>query len=99
MMNNLKTTMLLAALGGLCMAVGYLLGGPTGLAIGLVIGLAMCGGSYWFSDSLAIKSARAVEVTAEQMPQYHAIMRDLCMRAGMPMPRLYVSKNPQPNAF
>lgn len=99
MMNNLKTTMLLGALGGLCMAVGYLLGGPTGLAIGLVIGLAMCGGSYWFSDRLAIRSARAVEVTAEQMPQYHSIMRDLCMRAAMPMPRLYVSKNLQPNAF
>ena len=99
MMNNLKTTMLLAGLGGLCMAVGYLLGGTTGLTIGLLAGLVMCGGSYWFSDRLAIRSANAVEVTAEQMPQYHAIMRDLCLRAGLPMPRLYVSRNPQPNAF
>jgi len=99
MMNNLKTTMLLAGLGGLCMAVGYLLGGATGLTIGLLAGLVMCGGSYWFSDRLAIRSADAVEVTAEQMPQYHAIMRDLCLRADLPMPRLYVSRNPQPNAF
>ncbi|CAN5577512.1 zinc metalloprotease HtpX [soil metagenome] len=99
MMNNLNTTMLLAGLGGLCMAVGYLLGGPTGLTIGLLIGLGVCGVSYWGSDRIAIKSANAIEVTAEQMPQYHAIMRDLCLRAGMPMPRLYVSRNPQPNAF
>lgn len=99
MMNNLKTTMLLAAMGGLCMAVGYLLAGPTGLTVGLLIGLGVCGASYWGSDRLAIRSANAVEVSAQQMPQYHAIMRDLCLRADMPMPRLYVSRNPQPNAF
>ena len=98
MMNNLKTAVLLAGLGGLCVVIGSYWG-PGGAAIGLLIGLAMCGGSYWFSASLAIKSAKAVEVSAEQMPQYHAIMRDLCLRAGMPMPRLYVAANPQPNAF
>ena len=85
MMNNLKTTMLLAAMGGLCMAVGYLLAGPTGLTVGLLIGLGVCGASYWGSDRLAIRSANAVEVSAQQMPQYHAIMRDLCLRADMPM--------------
>jgi heat shock protein HtpX len=73
--------------------------GRTGLFVGLLVGLAMCGGSYWFSASLAIRSAHAVEVTAEQMPQYHAIMRDLVQRAGLPMPALYVAPNPQPNAF
>jgi heat shock protein HtpX len=57
------------------------------------------GGSYWFSDKLAIRSARAVEVTAEQMPRYHAIVADLAQRADIPMPRLYVSPDPQPNAF
>lgn len=99
MTNNLKTAVLLAGLGGLCMVIGQALGGSTGLVIGLLIGLAMAGGSYWFSDKLAIRSAKAVEVTAEQMPQYHAIMRDLSSRAGIPMPRLYVAPNPQPNAF
>ncbi len=98
MMNNLKTAVLLAGLGGLCIVIGSYWG-PSGAVIGLLIGLAMCGGSYWFSASLAIKSAKAVEVSAEQMPQYHAIMRDLCLRAGLPMPRLYVAPNPQPNAF
>lgn len=98
MSNNVKTAMLLAGLGALCMFIGSFWG-RTGLFVGLLIGLAMCGGSYWFSSKLAIRSAHAVEVSAEQMPQYHAIMRDLCQRAGLPMPRLYVAPNPQPNAF
>jgi heat shock protein HtpX len=99
MVNNFKTAVLLAGLGGLCMFIGQLLGGSGGLMIGLLIGLAMAGGSYWFSDKLAIASAKAVPVTAEQMPQYHAMMRELSMRSGIPMPRLYVAPNPQPNAF
>jgi len=99
MVNNFKTAVLLGGLGGLCMLVGQMLGGSSGLVVGLFIGLAMAGGSYWFSDKLAIASARAVEVGPEQMPQYHAIMRDLANRCGMPMPRLYVSQSPQPNAF
>lgn len=99
MLNNLKTALLLAGLGGFCMAIGYLFGGSSGMTIGLIIGLAMCGGSYWFSDKLAIKSAGAVEVSQQEMPQYHAIMADLCQKADLPMPRLYVSHNPQPNAF
>ncbi len=99
MLNNTKTALLLAGLGGFCMAIGYLFGGSSGMTVGLVIGLAMCGGSYWFSDRLAIRSAKAVEVTQQQMPQYHAIMADLCRKADLPMPRLYVSTNAQPNAF
>lgn len=98
-MNNLKTAILLAGLGGLCMAVGYLFGGVGGLTIGLLIGLCMCGGSYWGSEKLALRSARAVEVSAQQMPQYHQIVQELCRSVNMPMPGLYVSRNPQPNAF
>jgi heat shock protein HtpX len=99
MKNNVKTAMLLAAIGGLLIAVGSVLGGTTGAAIGLVLGLVLVGGSYWFSDRLAIRSARAVEVTAEQMPRYHAIVADLAQRAEIPMPRLYLAPDPQPNAF
>ena len=99
MVNNVKTAVLLATLGGFCIAVGYLLGGSSGMAIGLVLGLVMTGGSYWYSDKLAIKAAKAIEIDRNQMPQYHAIMADLCNRASLPMPRLYVSRNPQPNAF
>jgi heat shock protein HtpX len=99
MKNNAKTAVILAAIGGLMIVAGGALGGTSGAAIGLTIGLVFVGGSYWFSDKLAIKSARAVEVSAEQMPRYHAIVADLAQRAEIPMPRLYVSPDPQPNAF
>jgi heat shock protein HtpX len=99
MKNNLKTAVLLAGIGGLLIAAGGALGGTGGATIGLAIGFVFVGGSYWFSDKLAIRSAKAVEVTEEQMPRYYAIMRDLAMKAEIPMPRLYVSPDPQPNAF
>ncbi|MEM9464288.1 MAG: zinc metalloprotease HtpX [Actinomycetota bacterium] len=99
MVNTAKTFTLLAAMGGLIIVAGGVLGGSGGLVIGLIIGLVMVGGSYWFSDRLAIASAKAVPVTRDQMPQYYEIMEELTAKANMPMPRLYVSPNPQPNAF
>ena len=77
MKNNLKTAVILAGIGGLMIIVGGAIGGTGGAAIGMAIGLVFVGGSYWFSDKLAIRSAGAVEVTAEQMPRYHAIVADL----------------------
>jgi heat shock protein HtpX len=97
--NTIKTYVLLAALGGLLVVVGGLIGGGNGALIGLVIGLVFCGGSYWFSDSLAIKAARAEPVTEAQMPEYYRIVRELTTYAGMPMPKLYVTPDRQPNAF
>ena len=99
MFNAAKTFTLLALLGGLCIVIGGALGGEAGLVLGLLLGIGITGGSYWFSDKLAIASARAQPVTAADMPQYHEIMSELCSRAQMPMPKLYVSPNPQPNAF
>lgn len=99
MKNNLKTAVILAAIGGLMIVVGGAIGGTGGAVLGMAIGLIFVGGSYWFSDKLAIRSAKAVEVTEAQMPRYFAIVRDLCQRADMPMPRLYVAPDHQPNAF
>ena len=81
------------------MAIGAIAGGTSGLTIGLVIALVFVGGSYWFSDKLAITAARAQEVSEQEYPQYFATVRDLAQRANIPMPRLYVAPTPQPNAF
>lgn len=98
MRNNLKTVVLLAAFGGLIMLVGSLFG-QGGLVVGFVLALLMVGGSYWFSDTIAIKAARAVPVSEQEMPEYHRIVRELTLAAGMPMPKLYVTPDLQPNAF
>src|SRR5687768_9616144 len=96
--NTLKTTILLAGLGGLMVAIGSIFG-RGGAIIGLGLGIAIVGFSYWKSDTLAIRAARAVPADEAQLPEYFRIMRELCQRADMPMPRLYISPEPQPNAF
>ena len=97
--NTVKTYVLLAALGGFLILIGQMLFGSNGAVIGLALGLLMCGGSYWFSDKLAIRAARAVPATEQEMPEYYRIVRELTERAGMPMPKLYVTPDLQPNAF
>ena len=99
MLNSAKTFALLALLGGLFIVVGGAIGGTGGMTFGLILGLAMVGGSYWFSDRIAIRSARAVPADEATHPEYHRIMRELSTAAEMPMPKLYISPNPQPNAF
>jgi heat shock protein HtpX len=97
--NTIKTFVLLAALGGFLVFVGGIFRGTGGATLGLLIGLVFCGGSYWFSDTLAIKAARAVPVSEQEMPDYYRIVRELTEKSGMPMPKLYVSPEMQPNAF
>jgi heat shock protein HtpX len=96
--NTLKTAVLLGGLGGLMVAIGSLFG-RGGAIIGLALGLLMVGFSFWKSDSLAIRAARAVPADEARFPEYHAIMRELATKTGMPMPKLYISPEQQPNAF
>lgn len=97
--NTIKTYTLLAAIGGLLVFLGRTIAGPSGMTIGLVFAFGIVGFSYWQSDKLAIRSARAVPVTEAEMPEYHRIVRELTEKAGIPMPALYVSPDMQPNAF
>lgn len=99
--NSLKTAVLLAAMGGLIVGIASILGGGSSSAVmfGLVMALVMVGGSYWFSDKLALKSARAQVITEADHPEFYAMVRNLSQRAGMPMPRVAVSPSEQPNAF
>ena len=99
MKNYAKTAVLLAGIGGLMIMIGGMFGGRTGMFIGLALGLAFVGFSYWNSDKLAIRAARAVPADEQQMPEYYAIVRELTQKADMPMPKLYVSPEMQPNAF
>jgi heat shock protein HtpX len=96
--NTVKTVVLLAGIGVLFMVVGSFFG-TGGLIIGLGLGIVFVGGSYWFSDKLAVKAAGAVAVTEAEQPKLYAIVRDLTARTGMPMPAIYISPAAQPNAF
>ncbi|HVL05853.1 MAG TPA: M48 family metalloprotease [Acidimicrobiales bacterium] len=96
--NAFKTAVLLGGLGGLFVLVGSLFG-RGGALLGLLLGLAVVGGSYWFSDTIAIRAAGAVPVSPWEMPEYHRIVRELCTDAGLPLPKLYVTPDRQPNAF
>ncbi len=99
--NTLKTTVLLAGLGGLIVTIAGVLGGgsSTALLFGLVLALVMVGGSYWFSDRLALRAANARVVTEADAPEFYGIVRGLAQRAEMPMPTVAISPNAQPNAF
>jgi heat shock protein HtpX len=97
--NTVKTAVLLAAIGGLLVLVGQYFGGTSGAIIGLVLGLLFAGGSYWFSDKLAIKASRAQPISEQEAPDLYRVVRDLSMRASLPMPRLYMIPAEQPNAF
>jgi heat shock protein HtpX len=97
--NGLKTTFLLALLMALCLGVGYAIHGQTGMFFGLVIGGASAILSYFFCDKIALLAVGAQPVTQYQEPQLYDITTRLAQRAGIPMPRIYVSPERAPNAF
>ena len=98
-MNYMKTALLLAALTGFFLAVGYLLGGQAGMMIALVVALGMNLFAYWNSDRMVLRMANAREVGPQEAPELYGIVQTLTQRAGLPMPRIYIIDEDQPNAF
>ena len=96
---TIRTTLLLAGLGGLLVVIGALIGGAQGATVFLVIALLFNLAMYFFSDKIALRAARAQPVSEEEDPRLYQMMRDLTTRAGLPMPKLYVIPQEQPNAF
>ena len=97
--NWFKTGLLMAAIVALFGAVGALLGGSQGMMIALLIGIGTNVWAYWFSDKLVLRMYNAQEVDESSAPQVYGIVRELVQRANLPMPRVYLIDEPQPNAF
>ncbi|MGO4682475.1 zinc metalloprotease HtpX [Hyphomicrobium sp. 2TAF46] len=98
-MNYAKTALLLAALTAIFVALGAAIGGQAGLIIAFFIALVMNVVSLWKSDSIVLRMFNAQEVSEATAPELYRIVRDLAQNAGLPMPRVYIMNNPQPNAF
>ena len=99
MFNWLKTTILMAAIVALFGVIGMAIGGKQGMLIALALGGAMNFFAYWFSDKMVLKMYNAQEVDAVSSPYLYNMVRELTQRAGLPMPRVYLIDEAQPNAF
>ncbi len=98
-MNYMRTAMLLAAMTALFMGIGFMIGGQSGMLIALAIAAAMNVFSYWNADKMVLRMHHAQEVDERSMPDLYRIVRQLAQNADLPMPKVYIINNPQPNAF
>jgi heat shock protein HtpX len=98
-MNYFRTALLLAGLTGLFMAVGFLIGGANGMLLALLVAAGMNLFTYWNSDRMVLSMHGAQEVDETTAPDFYRLVRDLAARAELPMPRVYIMDEPQPNAF
>ncbi|MAY63794.1 MAG: zinc metalloprotease HtpX [Rhizobiales bacterium] len=98
-MNLVRTAMLLALMTALFMGVGYLIGGTGGMMIAFVIAAGMNLFSYWNANKMVLRMHHAVEVDERTAPEFYRIVAGLAANAELPMPKVYVIDNPQPNAF
>jgi len=97
--NWLKTSILMAAILALFGILGAFVGGKTGMLLALLLGGGMNVFAYWFSDQMVLRMYNAQEVDAGSAPQFYCMVRELAQRAGMPMPKVYLIDEAQPNAF
>lgn len=98
-MYHLKTFLLMAILTVVLVVFGGVLGGESGLIMAFGFALILNFFSFWFSDKLAIKMTKSRPLTEEEAPKLHKIIKDLSEKAGLPMPKVYVTPSSQPNAF
>ena len=98
-MNTMRTFVLMALMTVLLVFVGNLLGGENGMMMAFLVAVVMNFGTYWFSDKMVLRMYRAQEVTTADAPELVGIVEDLAGRAGLPMPRVYMIPDDQPNAF
>src|SRR5450755_301844 len=98
-MNRIKTAIFLAVFTALFLWLGQALGGHAGMVIALVLAAAMNAGMYWYSDRIVLRMYRAQEIGPLEAPELHGVVRDLAIRAGLPMPRIYLIPEAAPNAF
>lgn len=97
--NSLRTVFLMSLVIALFLLIGNLLGGQTGMIIALVFSLAMNFFSYWFSDKIVLKMYKAQEVDRQSAPELYNMVEDLASQANIPMPKVYIIPQDQPNAF
>ena len=98
-MNTMRTGLLMAALMGLFLAVGYLLGREQGMLIAFVMAAGMNLFAYWNADKMVLRMHGARQVDRQSAPEFYGMVEELSQRAGLPMPKVYIMDNPQPNAF
>lgn len=98
-MNNIKTLFLLVTLSLILIWAGAAMGGKQGMTIALIFALGMNFFAYWFSDKIVLKMYGAKEVTEAEAPDLYGTVRRLSQKAGIPMPRVYLIDQEQPNAF
>lgn len=98
-MNFVKTTILLASLTGLLVAIGGLIGGTGGMIFALIFAGVMNFTAYWFSDKMALRMAGARQIQESDDPRLFAMVREVAELSRMPMPRVYIIQNDSPNAF
>jgi heat shock protein HtpX len=98
-MNTMRTGLLMAALMGLFLAAGYLLGREQGMLIAFLIAAGMNFFAYWNADKMVLRMHGAKQVDRQTAPEFYSLVEDLSQRAGLPMPKVYTMDNPQPNAF
>ena len=97
--NQFRTFILLSVLTALFVLIGDALGGTGGMVIALVFAGVMNFMAYWFSDKIVLAMYKAREVKEQEAPELYAIVRELCHRANLPMPRVYIVPSQTPNAF